>query len=294
MPFISEESEDDGAEGSLVWKWEQRYASFTVNPWFNILGAATAFTDTTATIVPAKWLWDFGDGGTSNVQNPSHTYTSAGMFTVNLMVNDRYISTRNVYVAAICPAPLPVKPNRLIVTAYKGFDDDIEVRINGIKHVSLRRNIVAYTPYAAANVVYDIPICALSGDTVEIFCWDGWLGGWRISSFVASIGYNDGSFVDLVGVNPVWGGCPAGFVGAYTGSFGYYDALSGTPFEQGGTSTFPPAKASPLYNPNYVDPMNPPLGYLVPPAGYPLDSYTKTPATFDYYPALPNNSFVIP
>lgn len=31
-----------------------------------------------------SWLWDFGDGTTSTVQNPSHTYSSRGSFTVTL------------------------------------------------------------------------------------------------------------------------------------------------------------------------------------------------------------------
>lgn len=34
------------------------------------------------------WMWDFGDGGTSTVQNPSHTYTSNGSYTVSLTVGN--------------------------------------------------------------------------------------------------------------------------------------------------------------------------------------------------------------
>jgi gliding motility-associated-like protein len=34
----------------------------------------------------ASWLWDFGDGGTSNQQYPSHTYTSFGKYTVKLTI----------------------------------------------------------------------------------------------------------------------------------------------------------------------------------------------------------------
>jgi PKD repeat protein len=30
------------------------------------------------------WLWDFGDGGTSNIKNPSHTYSAPGVYTVTL------------------------------------------------------------------------------------------------------------------------------------------------------------------------------------------------------------------
>ncbi len=33
-----------------------------------------------------SWLWDFGDGNTSTARNPSHTYTTPGMYTVTLTV----------------------------------------------------------------------------------------------------------------------------------------------------------------------------------------------------------------
>lgn len=42
------------------------------------------FTDLSANGASA-WIWYFGDGGASTVQNPSHTYTSAGYFTVTLI-----------------------------------------------------------------------------------------------------------------------------------------------------------------------------------------------------------------
>jgi PKD repeat protein len=35
---------------------------------------------------PISWLWDFGDGGTAAHQNPQHTYTEAGTFSVSLTV----------------------------------------------------------------------------------------------------------------------------------------------------------------------------------------------------------------
>ncbi|ABS55336.1 PKD domain containing protein [Methanoregula boonei 6A8] len=33
---------------------------------------------------PNSWVWSFGDGGTSTLQNPTHTYTAAGTYTVSL------------------------------------------------------------------------------------------------------------------------------------------------------------------------------------------------------------------
>jgi uncharacterized membrane protein (UPF0182 family) len=43
------------------------------------------FTDQSMGTV-ATWSWDFGDGQTSDEQNPSHTYQSAGSYTVSLTV----------------------------------------------------------------------------------------------------------------------------------------------------------------------------------------------------------------
>ncbi|MGD8977197.1 MAG: PKD domain-containing protein [Gammaproteobacteria bacterium] len=35
-----------------------------------------------------SYAWDFGDGGTSDLESPSHTYAAAGAYTVRLTVND--------------------------------------------------------------------------------------------------------------------------------------------------------------------------------------------------------------
>ena len=45
------------------------------------------FTDIT-TQTPISWDWDFGDGGTSTQQNPTHTYTANGSYTVTLVANN--------------------------------------------------------------------------------------------------------------------------------------------------------------------------------------------------------------
>lgn len=43
------------------------------------------FTDTSN--FAATWFWEFGDGTTSNLQNPLHTYTANGTYTVKLTVS---------------------------------------------------------------------------------------------------------------------------------------------------------------------------------------------------------------
>jgi len=54
------------------------------------LGTATVFTDNSTSTGAAitNWAWDFGDGQTSSAQNPSHTYTASGNYTVNLVVTN--------------------------------------------------------------------------------------------------------------------------------------------------------------------------------------------------------------
>ncbi len=59
-------------------------ALFTYNPTvFNPL--MVAFTDL-STGNPTSWMWDFGDGTTSTDQNPIHTYTQTGNYTVTLTI----------------------------------------------------------------------------------------------------------------------------------------------------------------------------------------------------------------
>lgn len=71
-------------------------------------GATVDFSD--ASVGGAtNWLWDFGDGTTSTLQNPSHTYAAAGQYDVSLTVsdgvnNDTYTGTREVLLG---PVPLP-------------------------------------------------------------------------------------------------------------------------------------------------------------------------------------------
>ena len=61
-------------------------ASFTYNPSSPVAGQAVQFTDT-STGSPTSWHWNFGDGGTSTVQNPTHNYAAAGPYTAALTIS---------------------------------------------------------------------------------------------------------------------------------------------------------------------------------------------------------------
>lgn len=52
----------------------------------NANGNTVSFTDNS--YLGTSWFWDFGDGSTSNQQNPTHTYASQGNYTVCLTVEN--------------------------------------------------------------------------------------------------------------------------------------------------------------------------------------------------------------
>ena len=58
-------------------------ANFSGNPTSGFFPLMVNFTDLTSGAVN-QWRWYFGDGGTSIVQDPAHTYTNSGNYTVSL------------------------------------------------------------------------------------------------------------------------------------------------------------------------------------------------------------------
>jgi len=60
-------------------------AAFTGSPTSGIRPLNVTFTDRSTSHV-RSWRWSFGDGGISTAQNPTHTYTIAGGFTVSLVI----------------------------------------------------------------------------------------------------------------------------------------------------------------------------------------------------------------
>lgn len=55
-------------------------------------------------VAPYSYSWNFGDGATSTVQNPTHTYSAAGNFSVILTVKDRNSSTASASVTVTVSA----------------------------------------------------------------------------------------------------------------------------------------------------------------------------------------------
>jgi len=73
------------------------------------LGNALNFTDqsTAPGSTVSQWLWNFGDGRTTNVQNPANTYAAAGSYNVSLTITSAAGCTSTVAVKPVLVNPLP-------------------------------------------------------------------------------------------------------------------------------------------------------------------------------------------
>jgi PKD repeat protein len=112
---------------------------FIANATIGTASMAVAFTDTSGPGVTG-WQWNFGDGQTSSGQNPVHTYTAPGDYTVTLTAttpNDTVVAEKIGYVNV-----------RDTYTALTGYDHKFLLRIN-----------------AVPETLEDVPVKIVLGDT---------------------------------------------------------------------------------------------------------------------------------
>jgi PKD repeat protein/predicted secreted protein len=87
-------------------------AGFTASVTSSCTSGTIQFTDESSNS-PSAWAWTFGDGGTSTLQNPSHTYTANGTYTVTLKATNAYgnnTATQTNYITIDMP-PAPTVTN---------------------------------------------------------------------------------------------------------------------------------------------------------------------------------------
>jgi PKD repeat protein len=63
------------------------------------------FTDT-STGAPTSWTWNFGDGSSATTQNPAHTYTAPGTYTVTMSAANTGGSTQASATVVVSAAPV--------------------------------------------------------------------------------------------------------------------------------------------------------------------------------------------
>jgi PKD repeat protein len=82
-------------------------ADFSGTPTTGPAPLTVVFTDL-STGAPTSWAWDFDDGNTSTAQNPTHTYSAAGTYTVTLTATNAQGSDTAVktdYITVTEPVP---------------------------------------------------------------------------------------------------------------------------------------------------------------------------------------------
>jgi len=84
-------------------------ADFSGTPLSGNAPLTVSFTNLT-TGDATNWSWNFGDGGTSTVQNPSHQYTAAGIYTVALTASNSVDSDTETKTDYITVSEAPGQP----------------------------------------------------------------------------------------------------------------------------------------------------------------------------------------
>lgn len=86
-------------------------ANFTATPISGFGQVSVNFIDNSSNH-PTTWSWDFGDGNTSNLQNPNHGYQTVGIFSVTLTVNGGSTATAIITVNPV--ASFSTNPSTLV------------------------------------------------------------------------------------------------------------------------------------------------------------------------------------
>ena len=103
--YVLEQYADGGKPVVHVWRVNDEStpptAEFTFSPQSPQVGETVYFTDASTGSISA-WAWDFGDGESSTVQNPSHAFAAAGEYTVTLSVSGPAGSDQISHTLTLC------------------------------------------------------------------------------------------------------------------------------------------------------------------------------------------------
>ncbi len=129
---------------TILWKAPKMFlfstthkADFTPNPQQTVLEEANiAFANHSTGIESFSSLWRFGDGDSSNLANPTHTYTATGTYEVLLHVSSAF-GCANDITKEVLPDFAAYAPNSFTPNG-NGLNDKFEIKGVGIKKFKLQ------------------------------------------------------------------------------------------------------------------------------------------------------------
>ena len=99
-------------------------ASFSFAPTSPAANQVVLFTDT-STGSPSSWSWTFGDGATSTSQNPAHTFSNAGSYSVSLTASNAGGSSSVTRSVTVSPATATLKADFSINPSSPAVDQQV-------------------------------------------------------------------------------------------------------------------------------------------------------------------------
>jgi len=132
--------------------WNTFINSPTADFSFSVLGNDLSLNNTSSSALnsPLTYSWNFGDGNTSTLENPTHTYSSGGVYNVQLRVNDCQFTDSVHYAIQIQTTGLSPSLNTSVLVYPNPFSDRVDIELN------------------APNADYPFSISDLSGRRVRV------------------------------------------------------------------------------------------------------------------------------
>ncbi|MDA3874927.1 MAG: PKD domain-containing protein [Kiritimatiellae bacterium] len=186
---------------------------FTATPTTgNSIPLLVSFTDQTVFGAPLiAWLWNFGDGNTSTVQNPSHNYTQPGVYTVSLTVTDldgcsRTLTQTDLVVIAVPPVfDAAFSPGTILSGEVSTLTFTVDNTVNTAAAdnlaftVNLASGVVIATPANASSTLTGGTLTATAGSGILTLSGASVSAGTTATVQVNVTGTAPGTYVTVTG-----------------------------------------------------------------------------------------------
>ena len=138
-------------------------ASFTVTPSTGTAPLGVHFDDTSTETDASWWRWTFGDGTTSSAQNPDHTYTEPGSYTVSLTVTNTNGSDTVTRTSVVTVAAPPVSDAAIVAGASTSTAQPSASTIVTLAKPARPPRATSWSPVSRSTTSRPSPTCQLAG-----------------------------------------------------------------------------------------------------------------------------------